>query len=262
MKLAPEPAMIDVMPAQQATISQGSGEMTIDTKMVPYYGGDDFAPGVYNRSYQQSMSYGVVVKDVSSYIQRVRNSITSQGGIVTNQSLNRSDKYISAYLNARVPVDKLDAVSNQVLEGVKQVANQNVSATDVTAYRKDMQDTIDVIKRQIAEQELMLTQAKTEYEKKKISLQIESLRSQLKSYQRQMEDSQNQVAYATLDLTAADTMKYFDGSRVGVWDELSYSMSSLGSVIWGAVRLAIWVGVYSLVWLPILLIIRWVFGRK
>ncbi len=265
-----------------ANLFQGSGINLVESSPLPmkYQVGDQVSPGIarvdvmppaydnqiapdiINRAYQRYANFGVVVKDVSGYINNMRTYITTQGGIVTNVSVNQSDKYTYAYINSRIPVDKLDAAANTATQNVTKIMNQSLSTTDVTGYQQGMQDSITKTKRLLAEQQLMLSRATSEYEKSKIKLEIESLQNQLNNLQQELAGSKEQVQYANLDITAASSTKYFDGQPVGVWDEVVTKTSSLRYIFINALRLAIYIAVYAIVWLPVLVVIKWVFGKK
>ena len=254
----PLPAKLDMGTAPMMT------DQTAEIKMMPpaYGGGSSVAPSILNRAYQRYASFGVVVKDVNAYTANLRTYITGLGGIITNSSMGQSPDYSYAFITARVPEDKLDTAMVKVTEGVTKIMNQNLSSTDVTAYQQDIKTQVTAVKKQIAQQQLLLGRATSEYERQRIQLEIESLQNQLANYESQLTASQEQVQYASLDITAASNTKYFDGQPVGVWGEIKSNFSSFGRIFSSAFKLAVWIGAYALVWLPVLLVIRWVFGRK
>ncbi len=235
-----------------------------EVKMMPPVYGDSggVASNIVSRQYQRYATFGVVVKDVNAYAANMRTYLTGLGGFITNSSMGQSNDYSYAFVNARVPEDKLDTAMLKVTENVSKVMNQNLSSTDVTAYQQDTKAQITALKKQISQQQLYLSKATSDYEKQRIMLEIESLQNQVASYERQLDVSKEQVQYASLDITAASSTKYFNGQPVGVWEEVKYNFSSFGRIFSSAFKLAVWIGAYALVWLPILVVIRWVFGRK
>lgn len=224
--------------------------------MPPYYYGDD-ALDFEERSYEKSSYHSVVVDDVSKYIRGMKEYFSSINGVVLNSSMNSGDKYDSASLYVKVPVEKFDEATGRVTEDVKKVIDESVNATDITGQVVRTDETVVALKEQLALKEAQLKDAKTETEKARIQIEIDRLKRQVESAEKNQERVETRTEYASISLTVADSERYFNpGSRGDYGYELERAWESLKSFLRIAVVFGIWILVYSIVWAPIVWVVN------
>ncbi|PIR59759.1 MAG: hypothetical protein COU68_03860, partial [Candidatus Pacebacteria bacterium CG10_big_fil_rev_8_21_14_0_10_45_6] len=100
---------------QEATLNLGVAE-----KMMPFSDEtwqQDDALSVDQRLYSTSSYSQLVVKDVSSYTERIRTAILAQDGRVLSQSIEKYGRYKVGNISARVPSEKVASVLATIKEG-------------------------------------------------------------------------------------------------------------------------------------------------
>lgn len=225
----------------------------------PTYGGD--ALNVADRSVQKFSSHTFVVGNVNEYIQKTKEYFSSIGGIVLsyNQGSSRSSSY--GYLAVKVPFDKFEQATIEVSKDVKKVIDESINIQDITGQTVGIAEQIQQLKDTKAVQEASLAEATTAVAKQKIQIEIDRLDRQIK----QMEDNQqvvlDQVEYATININVSDKESYFYGSPRSPWDELQQAWWSLTNTGMGLISFLIWVVVYAIIWIPVLLLARWIWGK-
>lgn len=237
------------MPPTEANATVG---MVKEPYMMQYqYGGD--ALNVSDRVQEKYAHQGVLVEDVSDYLKEVRAFITSVGGTVLSSSQQTSNGMTYGSLLTKVPVDSFDKVTSEVALKAEKVVDESINAQDVTGQAVSLEERLDELKKNILAKEAELAAAKTEAEKKRLQYELDSYQRQLKSMEASQTKFVERVQFATVSITASDTMKFFDPSARGsFWDEIKEAVRSLGGSSAVLARLLVWVLVYAVIWLPLL----------
>jgi hypothetical protein len=237
----------EFMPSTQANIG-----MVEEPYMMQYqYGGD--ALTVNDRVQEKYAHQGVLVKDVSDYLKEVKAFITSIGGTVLSSSQQTTNGMTYGSLLTKVPVDSFDKVTTEVALKASKIVDESINAQDVTGQAVSLEDRLDELKKNILAKETELGAAKTDAEKKRLQYELDSYQRQLKSMEATRTKFDERVQFATVSITASDTMKFFDPSAQGsFWDEIKDAVRSLGGSSAVLARLAVWVLVYAVIWLPLL----------
>jgi hypothetical protein len=103
---------------------------------------------------------------------------------------------------------------------------------------------------------------KTAAERRVLQYELDNLRRQLTQMERRQQNVTEQTEYATIYLSASDSERYFEPyGRGGLGDEFYRAWSSLSSVLGFLGYALVWVVVYAVVWLPVLLVGKWVWRR-
>lgn len=267
------------MPAQEMGVAMDmkmandSGYGMAESTMYPYYG-SDYALDVEDRFYEKSSNHSVVVDNVTEYMQQTREYLTSIGGKIINSSSGTTEiyqenpfinnKYVYGNIYAKVPVEKFEEAQNKVTSGVKKVVNESVDAYDQTGQVVNTQEKIQELQDRKLELETKLVEAKTDSEKRSLELQISRLETQIKNAEKQANNVEQRVEYANVNISVSNSDKYFNpgyGSS-GFTNEFFMAWNSLSIVLFKLLRLAVWVLVYSVLWLPAVLIFKWFKNRK
>ncbi len=243
--------------------SVGTSRKTLPPVMPPIGGGD--ALDVEDRVYEKSSYHQVVVNDVSDYMRQIKEYILSVDGRVLTSNMSTSDKYHYGYITAKVPVEKFEEAAGRVTDKVDKIVSENVNAQDRTGQMVSSTTNLEKLEDQKLEKEIELTEAKTEAAKARIKLEISRLERQIETAKKKVSKVEAKIEYASVQVVAADSEKYFNPRMVtepDLWEEIQDAWKSVSRVLVVVAKLAIWMVVYGVVWLPVVLLVQWVKGRK
>jgi len=239
--------------------------VSISPPMGGGYGGGGNALDVNNRVYMKTSSFGVVVPDVTRYVTDMTAYFTSIQGRILSSQMNTYGKYMYAYMTVKVPVDKYDEANMKVRNGVKKILNQSVNSTDETGTYTNVTTNLADLEQKKLDKEKELLTVYTDAEKKRIQLEIDQLSYQIKYSQDQVKQVDETVNWATVTITASDSESYFKpydpSASTDLKDVLDQSLSQLGRLFIMIAALLIQVLVFSVLWLPVLLVIKLVVSK-
>ena len=240
-----------------------AGSEMVSSKLAPYpgmYGND--ALSVSDRAVQKFSYHTLVVNDVSQYLQKSKDYFASIGGVVLSYNQGSNTRATYGSLSVKVPVDKFDEAVSEVSKDAKKVIDESVSSNDVTGQVVSIEERIQQLKDEKSIQEAALIDAKTAIEKQKLELEIARLDRQITQMEDNQKSVQDQVDYATMNVNVADSESYFnyDGPRplTEVFQQAWWSLRGATNAI---VAFLIWTVVYAIIWVPVLLLARWIWMK-
>lgn len=178
-----------------------------------------------NRKLIKNVDMDVETEEFDTLLGRVEEKVNSLGGYVeSSYTYNGSSYYGSNNRNAsmtiRIPAQKLDDFLSEVAQS-SNVISRNDSVTDVTLQYVDMESHKKVL---LAEQERLLElmeQVETiediitlESRLSEVRYQIESMESQLRTYD-------NQISYSTIYLNINEVTKLTPVKEQSTWEKIS-----------------------------------------
>jgi len=254
-----------MMMEDEVGMAQDSGMISEYYPMPPIYNRDD-ALDVDQRAEEMFASQSVVVSDVGAYLARNKDFIESVAGRVLSYSQGTQAgqglfaKPISyGYLDARVPMDKFDEVNQQLGQNVQKVVYQTVSAHDVTGEVVAIDEQLQKLQDQLLEAELNHENAATDAEKRRYELEISRLERQIDSIKQNQQNLDQKIAYATISVSVANNEEYFVPTWRSSWANTVWSIFNSMSVAAMYIGLlVIYTILYSLIWWPIMLGVRFV----
>lgn len=232
--------------------------------MPDYYYGND-ALEVSDRVYEKYANYSVVSRDVTQYLNRVKEYILSIDGRVLHSSYNTQGRYLSGSLQARVPVEHFEAAQIQMTQDVKKVLSENVSAEDRTGQLVGSQDSVLALQKQKEELELQLAEVTDDAERRRLELQLSRLETQIENAQKQVENVENRVEYANISVYVTNNERSVYSPMSGDLDlrgEIERAWYSISGILISLAKLALWVLVYGVLWLPAVLVVKWLKSKK
>jgi hypothetical protein len=229
-----------------------------------------FAPEVQERLYQQSAYYQLLVNDAASYLTQAKTTLQNLDGIILSSGLNTEAQhdYQYAHLVAKIPEKHFTQARQQITANVKQVVSERISSQDKTGRKANLDNQLKTLQEQKIDKQIELETAKTELEKKQLKLEITRLEQQISNIKNQQKNLANEVRYATISLTAADNQRYFQANdyRPTLVEQAKLAWQSLSDLFYLLGYLLIWFLVYSLLWLPLVLlltvVVRLIRGAK
>ncbi|MCR4990789.1 MAG: DUF4349 domain-containing protein [Lachnospiraceae bacterium] len=165
-----------------------------------------------NRKLIRDMSLSVETKEYDSLIKNLTSQIGALGGYVEymdvqNNSLNSGRSSRNASLTARIPAAKLDTFVNNIGE-VTNITNRTESVRDVTLSYVDIESHKNML---IAERDRLmeyLEQAETVEDMMAIEDHLTDIRYQIDSMESQLRTYDNQVDYSTVNIYINEVIEY------------------------------------------------------
>lgn len=218
----------------------------------------DYAPqaDVDNRLVVQESYLSLLVKDVTDIRNKIVQHAQSKGGYMVNSNTNNPQDAPTATVIVRVPSDKLEeTLSTYRAFGVK-VVNENLVGTDVTDQYVDIEERITQLEKTKAKLEELLDRATAISDITNLTQQILSYQSQIDSYKGQQDalEKNANLAKLTVYLSTDEIALPFTPSetfRPSVIFKLA--VRSLVGSLRDVAEFAIWLGVYAVIWVPVLI---------
>lgn len=231
------------------------------TSLPPYYYGDD-ALDVENRVYEKYAYQSAVVDNVDAYTKQLEEYVLSIDGRVLSSSISQQREFQVGYIMAKVPEPKFQESVNRIAEGVKKVVSKDINSQDITGSYTNTQEQIQRIQDQIAEAQIRLEEAETDAERRRIELEIQRLERSLQSAQNQADSVEQRVTYATIQVSVADSERYFNPDvRPSLWEQFKSAWRSLADIGYLLGFIAIWTVVYAIIWVPVFLVGKVVWAK-
>ncbi len=215
-------------------------------------------PEITNRKMVTTSYFSLMVKDVTGTLNNIKGKIAELKGYVVNVNVDRPELGENASIEFRVPSDQVDNVTAFLRSQAIKVVSENVSGTDITDQYTDIKEYLDILTKNKARLEDILTSAKTVNDILLVQNQIFSVQAQIDSYK-------GQLAY--LDGTSSTSLitAYISTDETGLpysqplsWRPeviFKHAVRSLIGTLQGAGSALIWLGVYSVLIVPALTIV-------
>lgn len=254
------------MAAPAAMSGAGSNaESAADTASIPL---------PENRKWVITMSLTAETESLTDAMGLLAEKIQESGGYVESQSVSgtavNSGRSPSAYITVRIPAEQLDSFVEDV-SGMTNVVSSSRYVEDITLRYTDTEGRVKALQTEEARLLELMEQAETMSDLLEIEGRLTEVRYQLENYTSTLRLYDNQVDYATLDLTLREVEKFTPPEKQGFWQKvtsgLADSMVDLGQgivdfVAWVLIELPYLVLVGLLGWLVVLLTRRSIKKRR
>ena len=257
--------------------------MAIEPAMMP----PDMLPRYYDpnlgldeevRLYNRSSDFSVIVDDVQLYLRSFREYLISVDGVVITDTFFQSEKWKAGTLYAKVPVEKFQEANDRAVETVEEIYGSSSNSEDVTGSHVSATERLADLQSLLAETQAALETAEAklaaatsgsvewrQYRTEVLQLEnkVAAYEQQIKQYQENVENIEAQVEYASIYVTAADSKRYFDPqSELSLLEHVQQALESLGKSGYLLISFLIWVVVYSVLWVPLVLVYLWFKGKN
>ena len=254
------------MAAPAAMSGAGSNaESAADTASIPL---------PENRKWVITMSLTAETENLADAMGLLAEKIQESGGYVESQSISgtavNSGRSPSAYITVRIPAEQLDSFVEDV-SGMTNVVSSSRYVEDITLRYTDTEGRVKALQTEEARLLELMEQAETMSDLLEIEERLTEVRYQLENYTSTLRLYDNQVDYATLDLTLREVEKFTPPEKQGFWQKvtsgLADSMVDLGQgivdfVAWVLIELPYLVLVGLLGWLTVFLTRRSIKKRR
>lgn len=235
------------MAAPAAMSGAGSNaESAADTASIPL---------PENRKWVITMSLTAETENLTDAMGLLAEKIQASGGYVESQSVSgtavNSGRSPSAYITVRVPAEQLDSFVEDV-SGMTNVVSSSRYVEDITLSYTDTEGRVKALKTEEARLLELMEQAETMSDLLEIEERLTEVRYQLENYTSTLRLYDNQVDYATLDLTLREVEKFTPPEKQGFWEKVTSGLAdSIVDLGQGMVDFAAWV----LIELPYLVLV-------
>lgn len=212
----------------------------------------------------QETTLSMVVKDATAALKSVQSTAERLGGYLVNSSLSRPEENASGTIIVRVPEDKLSEALEQFRGFAVRVVDEQVSGRDVTDQYVDLEAKLATLEKTKAKFEEIFTRATEIQDILNVQQQIISLQSQIDSVkgQQQYLSQSAKLSKVTVYLSTDEfSLPYAPAEPWRPSVVVKLAIRSLVTHLRGLGTAAIWLGVYSVIWGPILIVI-WFFKKR
>lgn len=224
--------------------------------------------GIPPQNYQQlsDSSQRVVIKEsnLSLLVKNVRetgdqivNTAKTMGGYMVQVNYNNPSEQGFATVSVRVPTDRLDDALSQFRASAIKVTSENLLGTDVTDQYQDLDQNLATLKATRAKFEEILKKATTVQEILEVNREIITLEQQIDyaTGQKMALADNARLTKITIFLSTDELALPYTPDKVFRPDVVfKLAVRSLLSTIQSFAELMIWLGVFAVVWVPVIII--------
>jgi len=240
------------IPSVSKSTSTYSGEMAVSA-LPPSANGASRQfeaaprPDITDRKVITTSNFSLLVKNVTESVEKVKSKTTELLGYVINTNINRSEFGETAYIDIRVPSNKMDEVTTFLRGLAVKVVSENVKGTDITDQYVDVQERIKQLETEKAAFQEFFKKAQNVTEMMQIQESIFSVQDQIDSYKGQIKYMEGASETTKLSIAISTDELGLPYSPAQPWRPeaiLKQAVRSFVGTLQAIGTLAIWVGVY------------------
>jgi hypothetical protein len=221
-------------------------------------------PEIANRMVVEESNVSLVVDNVREKLDLILDETSKKGGYMVSSSLNQPQDAPYASLVIRVPSKELRPTLEYLRKLSIKVTSENLLGTDVTDQYVDIEARLETLNKTKAKFEEILARAVNVSEIMQVQQQIISLQDQIDRLKGQQQYLEKNAANAKLTIylsTDEWALPYAPSETFRPNVIFKEAVRSMVATLRGLAKLAIWLGVYSIVWVPVVVII-WFWRRR
>jgi len=247
--------------ANKSMIGQGN----LDSAMtLPSYEAAP-APEVKDRLVIKESNLSLLVNKVGEAQKEVLRRVEEMGGYMVSTSLSNPQDQATATVVVRIPAEKLEQTLDSFRKIAVKVISENLQGQDVTDQYVDLQARLDTLQKTKDKFEQIMDRATLVSEILEVQRELINLQAQIDSIkgQQQYLEKNAQMAKITIYLSTDELSLPYSPSKA--WRPSVIFKQAVRSLMGAFIvigTLAIWIAVFSVIWLPILLIVRYLRKRK
>ncbi|NMC36619.1 DUF4349 domain-containing protein [Candidatus Beckwithbacteria bacterium] len=212
------------------------------------------APEISQRMVIQSSQLSLLVSDVKKTLEAISSYTQSIGGYMVESTLDRPEESASGRITVRVPQEKLnEALAHFNAQAVK-VVSQTLEGTDVTDEYVDNQARLAILDQNKTRFEEIMAKAVTVQEILQVQNEIFNLQSQIDQIKGQQEYLQKNTQMVRITIYLAEDELSLPYVPDNAWRPdviFKQAVRNLISLLRGLGSIVIWIGVFSVLWIPV-----------
>lgn len=226
---------------------------------IPSFSSEPAPSSNENRLVVQESNLSLVVGDVREVSDKIIDQAKNLGGYMISSSLSQPEEAPYATVSVRVPSKDLKTALEYFRSLAVKVSSENLYGTDVTDEYVDLEARLLTLNKTKTKFEEILAQAVKIQDLLEVQRQLINLQDQidaLKGRQQYLEKTA-EMARVTLHLSTDEyVLPYAPKEPFRPAAIFKQAVRSLVGALRGVVKIAIWVVVFAVIWLPVLLIFR------
>jgi hypothetical protein len=139
-------------------------------------------PEITDRKVITNSNFSLLVKDVTETLSKIKAEVDKLSGYVINSSISRVEYGSTAYVEVRIPSDKLEEFTQNLRSLAVKVVSENVNGTDITDQYVDIQERLTQLEAEKLAFQGFFKNAKTVAEMMEIQQSIFNVQDQIDSY--------------------------------------------------------------------------------
>jgi len=209
-----------------------------------------------DRIITKTSDLSLLVKDVRNSGDQIIAYSKNSGGFMVYASYNRPTESPFAAITIRIPTEKLDDALNYVRSLSIKVTSENLVGTDVTDQYVDIEANLATLNKTKEKFEEILEKAITVTDILTVQRELISLQQQIDSYVGQKKSIENnaKLTLITVYLSTDElALPYAPDKAFRPEVVFKLAVRSLLNTLRSGAEAGIWIGVYSVIWAPIIL---------
>ena len=215
-------------------------------------------PDVSNRLVIQESNASLLVKDVVDSRNKILAYTNASGGYMISSATESPEEAPYATISIRIPTDKLQAALDYFHSLSIKVVSENLVGRDVTDQYVDIDKRIATYEKTKVKYEQILDQATTISDITNLTREIINIQSQIDSLKGQQESLKQNASLARLTIylsTDEIALPYAPSETFRPAVIFKLAVRSLVGFLRDLATYVIWIGVYAVIWIPILILI-------
>jgi hypothetical protein len=243
----------------------GAGEDSVGmggVEMPMYKGGypEEIAPQMdtTSRMVVTNSSVSLVVKDVQDSLDLIEEKAVSFKGYVVNTYVNRPEEGATGYITIRVPTSQLKPFLTFLRENAVKVVSENIDGQDITDQYVNVQERLNILNKTKTTYLAIMDKAVSVQDILQVQQQLSFLQEQIDSLEGQIKymEASSSTSLISVNLSTDElSLPYAPDSAWRPGLIFKQAVRELVETFRTVGRAAIWIAVYSIIWIPILIII-------
>ncbi len=216
-------------------------------------------------SYQQSVSFSIVVSDPAQFAREFRSYVASIQGVTQNTSFSSQQRFRTGFLTVLVPTARIEEVSARARELGSEVVSEDFSFYDRAGVIETAQATVLEAEQVLAQKEVELSVATSEAARARLRAEVARAQKQLLLAQQNLKTAERELEFSMISISVADNKRHFSyDAPLSPWNQLQDAWYSFTYFLGGLLGGLIWLAVYSLLIVPAVLfaILAWKAWRR
>ncbi|WP_373262012.1 DUF4349 domain-containing protein [Hungatella hathewayi] len=168
--------------------------------------------------------------DFEADINSIKKQVVAVGGYIeslslTGNSVIDNDDTRNSDMVIRIPEDKLEEFLNSA-EMTGNIIYKNEEITDITLQYVDVEEHLKSLRQEQDRLSVLMDKAENMEDILQIEARLSNIRYQIESYTSQLKVYENQVNYATIDLSITEVKTYTTQARDGIFTRISNGLKN------------------------------------
>ncbi len=218
-------------------------------------------PGVTNRMVIRESNLSLLVKNVQGVTDQIIAIAETMGGYMVSSSVTNPQDAPTATVTVRIESDKLKTFLTALRGMAVKVVSENLSGSDVTDQYIDVDKRIAILEKTMTKYEEIMATAREISDITNLTNQIVNIQEQIDSLKGSQEALKNNAKLARVTIYLSTDELALPYAPSDTWRPEVIFKTAVRSLISELRKVAgagIWLAVYSVIWIPILIIIYFV----